>query len=73
MARITGVTPFSVSYPEPNDNDNTRYLTFCRVEADDGTVGWGEAITQFPGSTRATERLVDEMADRGRARPDRFS
>ena len=24
MARITGVTPFSVSYPEPNDNDNTR-------------------------------------------------
>jgi len=63
MARITRVTPLSVAYPEPNDNDNTRYLTFCRVEADDGTVGWGEAITQFPGSTRATERLVEEMAE----------
>jgi D-galactarolactone cycloisomerase len=63
MARVTGVTPFAVSYPEPNDNDNTRYLVFARVEADDGTVGWGEAITQFPGSTRATVQLVEEMAE----------
>jgi len=63
MARVTGITPFAVSYPEPNDNDNTRYLVFTRVEADDGTVGWGEAITQFPGSTRATVQLVEEMAE----------
>ena len=63
MARITRLIPISVAYPEPNDNDNTRYLTFCRIEADDGTVGWGEAITMFPGSTLATERLVGEMAD----------
>lgn len=34
-----------------------------RVETDDGTVGWGEAITQFPESTRATEKLVDGMAE----------
>jgi L-alanine-DL-glutamate epimerase-like enolase superfamily enzyme len=61
--RVRSVTPLSVSYPEPNDDDNIRYLTFCRVEADDGTVGWGEAITQFPGSTRATEKLVEEMAE----------
>jgi L-alanine-DL-glutamate epimerase-like enolase superfamily enzyme len=61
--RIRSVTPLSVSYPEPNDDDNIRYLTFCRVEADDGTVGWGEAITQFPGATRATEKLVEEMAE----------
>jgi D-galactarolactone cycloisomerase len=63
MARVTGITPFAVSYPEPNDNDNTRYLVFARVEADDGTVGWGEAITQFPGSTRATVQLVEEMGE----------
>ena len=63
MARVTGITPFAVSYPEPNDNDNTRYLVFARVEADDGTVGWGEAITQFPGSTRVTVQLVEEMAE----------
>jgi L-alanine-DL-glutamate epimerase-like enolase superfamily enzyme len=62
--KIRSVTPFSVSYPEPNDNDNMRYLTFCRVEADDGTCGWGEAITQFPESTRATERIVEGMAEK---------
>jgi L-alanine-DL-glutamate epimerase-like enolase superfamily enzyme len=61
--RVKSVTPFSVAYPEPNDNDNIRYLTFCRIEADDGTTGWGEAITQFSGSTRATERLLEEMAE----------
>ncbi len=63
MARIAGITPFAVSYPEPNDNGNTRYLVFVRAEADDGTTGWGEAITQFPGSTRAAVSLVEEMAD----------
>jgi D-galactarolactone cycloisomerase len=63
VVAITGVTPFAVSYPEPNDNDNIRYLVFARVEADDGTVGWGEAITQFPGSTRGTVQLVEEMAE----------
>ncbi len=63
MTRITGLTAFSVCYPEPNDDDNLRYLTFVRAEADDGTVGWGEAITQFPESTRATERLVEGMAE----------
>jgi L-alanine-DL-glutamate epimerase-like enolase superfamily enzyme len=60
--RIRTVTPISVSYPEPNDNNNTRYLTLCRIEADDGTVGWGEAISQFPESTAATERLIAGLA-----------
>jgi L-alanine-DL-glutamate epimerase-like enolase superfamily enzyme len=60
--RIRTVTPVSVAYPEPNDDNNTRYLTLCRIEADDGTVGWGEAITQFPESTAATERLIEGLA-----------
>ena len=60
--RVRRVTPISVSYPEPNDNDNTRYLTLCRVEADDGTVGWGEAITMWPEACRATESLIDGLA-----------
>ncbi len=34
-----------------------------RAEAGDGTVGWGEAITQFPEATRATEKLLEGMAD----------
>src|SRR5205823_4158100 len=60
--RILKVTPVSVAYPEPNDDNNTRYLTLCRIEADDGTVGWGESITQFPESTAATERLIEGLA-----------
>lgn len=59
--KVKSVTPISVRYPEPNDHDNIRYLTFCRVEADDGTVGWGEAITQFPHSARATAAVIDGM------------
>ncbi len=63
MARISGVTPFGVAYPEPNDDNNIRYLVFVRIEADDGTVGWGEAITMFPGSTRATIHVVEELTE----------
>ncbi len=59
--KISKVTPMSVSYPEPNDNDSTRFLTFCKVEVEDGTCGWGEAITQFAEPSRATEALVEGM------------
>lgn len=61
--RVKAVTPVSVSYPEPNDNDNIRYLTLCRIEADDGTVGWGEAITMWPEACRATEQLIEGLAE----------
>src|ERR1019366_7838506 len=60
--KIKSVTPWSVNYPEPNDNNSTRYLTFCSIEAEDGTVGWGEAITQFPESTRATAQIIDGLS-----------
>jgi L-alanine-DL-glutamate epimerase-like enolase superfamily enzyme len=33
------------------------------LETDDGVVGWGEAITQFPESTRATAVLLDGLSD----------
>src|SRR4051812_47013822 len=62
MARVSGITTFPVAYPEPNDDGNTRHLLFVRVEADDGTVGWGEAITMFPDATRATADFVNGMA-----------
>lgn len=61
--RIARVTPVSVAYPEPNDNNATRYLTFCRVEAEDGTSGWGEAITMWPEACRATEQLIEGMSE----------
>jgi L-alanine-DL-glutamate epimerase-like enolase superfamily enzyme len=60
--KVRTVTPISVSYPEPNDNNNRRYLTFCRIEADDGTVGWGEAITMWPEACKATEQVIEGLA-----------
>ena len=59
MTTIRSVTPISVRYPEPNDNGATRHLTLCRIEADDGTVGWGEAVTSWPDVCRATEVMID--------------
>ena len=32
------------------------------IEADDGTVGWGESITQWPESAKATEVLMERLA-----------
>lgn len=57
--RVKTVTPISVAYPEPNDNNNTRFLTLCRVESDDGIVGWGEAVTSWPDVCRATEAMIE--------------
>jgi L-alanine-DL-glutamate epimerase-like enolase superfamily enzyme len=62
MTRIRSVTPVSVRYPEPNDGGAIRHLTLCRIEADDGTVGWGEAVTSWPDACRATEAIIDGVA-----------
>ena len=59
MSRVRTVVPISVRYPEPNDSGAIRHLTLCRVEADDGTVGWGEAVTSWPDDCRATEAMID--------------
>lgn len=62
MTKVRSVTPISVRYPEPNDDGAIRHLTLCRIEADDGTVGWGEAITSWPDACRATEAIIDGIA-----------
>lgn len=58
--RIVSLTAHSVRYPEPHDHNRLRVLTLARVEAEDGTVGWGEAITMFAGACRATEAVISE-------------
>jgi len=67
MTKITRVDPVSVGYPEPNDAGNTRYLTFCRIETNDGTIGWGECIPMsgsgFPEACGATESLITGLSD----------
>jgi len=59
MTTVSSVTPISVRYPEPNDNGAIRHLTLCRIEASDGTVGWGEAVTSWPDACRATEAVIE--------------
>jgi L-alanine-DL-glutamate epimerase-like enolase superfamily enzyme len=60
--RVAKVEPISVAYPEPNDNNATRYLTLCRIESTDGATGWGEAVTSWPDACRATESFIDGLA-----------
>jgi len=61
--KISKVEAFPVKYQEPNDSMSWRYLTFVRITASDGTTGWGEAITQFPGSTKGTVAIIEDLAD----------
>src|SRR5215831_7152249 len=37
----------------------TRYVTLARVETDDGIVGWGECISQWPESAVATGVVIE--------------
>ena len=64
MSVVEKVEPIPVSYPEPNDFNALRHLCLVRITTDDGLVGWGEAITQFPEASFATKAIVDGMAGR---------
>ena len=61
--KIVRVEPIPVAYPEPNDFNATRYLCLVKVTTDDGIVGWGEAITQFPEANPAVAAIIEGMAE----------
>jgi L-alanine-DL-glutamate epimerase-like enolase superfamily enzyme len=61
--RIQAVEAIPVSYPEPNDFDALRHLCLCKITADDGQVGWGESITQFPEANFAAKAIIEGMAE----------
>ena len=61
--RIHSIEAIPVSYPEPNDFDALRHLCLCKITADDGQIGWGESITQFPESNFATKAVIEGMAE----------
>jgi L-alanine-DL-glutamate epimerase-like enolase superfamily enzyme len=61
--KVASVEAIPVAYPEPNDFDATRYLCLVKVVTDDGAVGWGEAITQFPDANHAVARVIEGMAE----------
>jgi L-alanine-DL-glutamate epimerase-like enolase superfamily enzyme len=56
---IQRVQAFPVRYPEPNNDGKVRSICLVRVEADDGAVGWGEAITGAQEVSLATAFLVE--------------
>lgn len=62
--KVHSVEAIPVSYPEPNDFNALRHLCLVRVTTDEGIVGWGEAITQFPEASFATKAVVEGMAER---------
>jgi L-alanine-DL-glutamate epimerase-like enolase superfamily enzyme len=57
---IKRITAHPITYPEPNDYNNTRSLILVRVEADTGEVGWGEGITIWPEASIAAATIVEE-------------
>ena len=61
--KITSVEAIPVSYPEPNDFNALRHLCLAKITTDDGLVGWGESITQFPEANWATKAIIEGMAE----------
>lgn len=61
--RIHSVEAIPVSYPEPNDFNALRHLCLCKITTEDGEVGWGESITQFPEASFATKHVIEGMAE----------
>jgi L-alanine-DL-glutamate epimerase-like enolase superfamily enzyme len=61
--RIHSIEAIPVSYPEPNDFNALRHLCLCKITTDDGQVGWGESITQFPEANFATKHVIEGMAE----------
>lgn len=64
MSTVAKVEPIAVSYPEPNDFNALRHLCLVKITTDDGLVGWGESITQFPEASFATKAIIEGMAER---------
>jgi len=61
--KIASIEPIPVAYPEPNDFNATRYLCLVKITTDDGVVGWGESITQFPEANPAVASLITNLSD----------
>jgi L-alanine-DL-glutamate epimerase-like enolase superfamily enzyme len=58
LSRIGSIEAFPLCYPEPHDSMRDRYVTLARVETEDGIVGWGECISQWPESAVATATVI---------------
>jgi L-alanine-DL-glutamate epimerase-like enolase superfamily enzyme len=60
--RVERVEAIPVAIPEPNDFGAVRHLTLVKLTADDGRVGWGEAVTTWPEANAATAKVIEGLA-----------
>jgi L-alanine-DL-glutamate epimerase-like enolase superfamily enzyme len=58
--QIKKVTAYPLRYQEPNDRLNFRHVTLAKVETDNGLVGWGECISQWPEAALAVKVLIEQ-------------
>jgi len=59
VTAIARIEVFPQRYPEPHDGGKLRHITLVRMETDDGAVGWGECISQWPEAALAVKTLID--------------
>jgi L-alanine-DL-glutamate epimerase-like enolase superfamily enzyme len=57
--QITKISAYPLRYPEPNDRNNFRHITLVKIETDNGLVGWGECISQWPEAALAVKVLIE--------------
>lgn len=60
MPTVKSIDAFPLIAPEPHYRGAERCVTLVRAESDDGVVGWGEAISQFPEAALASKILIDQ-------------
>lgn len=60
LGQIKSITAHPMQYPEPHDHGVLRYITLARIETEDGTIGWGECISQFPEACQATKTIIEQ-------------
>jgi D-galactarolactone cycloisomerase len=58
--RITGMRPFVLRWPEPNDFGHDRMTVLLAVDTDAGMTGWGEAIAMWPEACRAAAAVIED-------------
>jgi L-alanine-DL-glutamate epimerase-like enolase superfamily enzyme len=58
--QITKTTAYPLRYPEPNDRMVMRHVTLVKMETDNGLVGWGECISQWPEAALAVKVLIEQ-------------
>ena len=58
--QINKISAYPLRYPEPNDRNNFRHVTLAKIETDNGLVGWGECISQWPEAALAVKILIEQ-------------